>query len=176
MIAEFCNTMTSFSPCGRAAKKEFINFFFFWFVISFILFIVCFVLYLISFNVSINFSSFELSQTGEISSVPLSILVGLFSVFLIFEIWSAVIGGILTIKRLHDLNLSGLYYWLLTGTLLLLCIADGAVLSGFLAYIVLGCILFLAFADSYPFLNKYDTINNNGTRIADNNSDGKISV
>lgn len=176
MIEEFYQTMTSFSPRGRATREEYRNFFMHWSIISVALFVVCLILYVFSFSIKIKFSPFQISQMGEISSVPLSILVGLGSVFFIFEIWSAIIGGVLTIKRLHDLNLSGIYYWVLTFSMILLCIAEGGVLTGFLAYIITGCVLFLLFADSYPFSNKYDIIGSKKFRLTKEKIHGKISV
>lgn len=174
MFADFCRSLTSFSLKGRANKHEFVNFFLFWFFISFGMLITCFVLYLFSFNITVDFSTFSLSRTGEISNGFLACFVGLAVIFLLFEIWAFIAGSIVTVKRLHDINLTGLYYWLIVFAFILLCINDCKILTGFLAYVSLGGILFLSFLDSYPFSNKYDNMND--ISLKDKNCNGEISV
>lgn len=164
MFAKFCSSLTTFSLKGRTNRCEFTNFFLIWFLISLFFFITCFVLYIFSFGITVDFTSWHISSGGEISQIYLSAFVGLSAIFLIFEVWAFIAGSIITVKRLHDINLSGLYYWLLLFTFILLCINDCKILAGFLAYIAIGCILFLFFAESYPFLNKYDNIEEKSTR------------
>lgn len=174
MFSDFFRSLMSFDVHGRTDRRKFVNFFAFWFLISVILFVVCFVLYIISFRITVDFNTFSISQTGEISQTYLSLFVGIAAMSFIFQIWAFAAASVLTVRRLHDINLSGLYYWLLLFSFILLCINDCKILAGFLAYITLGCILFLSFAESYPFSNKYDKIKQNC--LKDTNCNGEVSV
>jgi len=174
MLIEFYNSMTLFSLRGRTTKKEYQKFIVHWIIVSFILASICFGFYISTFNININFATFEISGSGELSVFPFAFLVLFSSVFMLFQFWSAVVFGFLTVKRLHDLNISGWYFWTFAGLFLFICISDCTILNGFLLYILLGGILFLSFADGYPFSNKYDIITSSDGNLLKKLLHGKI--
>lgn len=175
MIVEFYHSMMDFSACGRINKKEYQNFFLNWAIITAFLTIICTICFIFTFNIKIDFATIDITRGNSLSLFPFFFLVLFSSISIFFEIWAAIIGGILTVKRLHDLNLSGLYYWLITLSLIMFSLSDGVILSGFLMYIILGCVLFLSLADSYPYSNKYD-IKDKKVNIAENSINGKVSI
>lgn len=176
MFIEFCNSMTDFSLCGRATKKEYQNFLLIWLIISLLFFICCVTFYVITFSIKIDFENFEFIKEESMSLTPFICLVVFSSFATFFEIWSGIIFSVLTVKRLHDLNVSGLYFWGITALMILLCVSTGTILAGFLTYIILACVSFLSFADSYPFANKYDMINRKNGKLFRRLPNGKISI
>lgn len=176
MLIEFYNSMTLFSLRGRTTKKEYQNFLVHWIIVTFILSLICAVCYVITFNIQINFSTFELTGSDELMMVNFIFLVLFSSVFILFQLWSVIAFVSLTVKRLHDLNVSGVYFWTFMGLFLIFSVSNCAILNGFLVYIALGGILFLSLSDSYPFSNKYDIIDGNEDSFLKKLLNGKISI
>jgi len=176
MIIEFNNSMTVFSLRGRASKKEYRNFLLNWIICSILLLFVCVVCYIVTFNIQINFSEFAFVKNAELSLIPFIFLVVFSSVFIIFQLSSLIFWGIITVKRLHDLNISGVCFWVLAVLPVVLGVSNCGILNGFLLYVILGGILFLSFADGYPFSNKYDIIDNEEEGFFKKLVNGKISI
>lgn len=161
MITSFCKSMCNFSFRGRATKKEFVYFIAFWILLSFL-----FLTVILATAVTVLGLHFDVTQ-GFILPHQRANLFGLFvftflcitiSVFIIFTIWSIISLSLLTIRRLHDMNYSGIGYWIWVSALFLLAVSETSVLTIFLIYFLIIGFVFLMFANSFPSANKYGKV------------------
>lgn len=161
MITSFCNSMCNFSFRGRATKRELMYFLCFWTLISFIS------LTLIStVAVSVLGLHFDVTKGLMIPHHNLN-LIGMFtfislclmiSVFIIFSIWALISLSLLSIRRLHDMNYSGVCYWVWISALISFFISETSVLTIFLGYFLVFGVIILIFSNSFPTTNKYGKV------------------
>ena len=161
MITSFSKTMCDFSFRGRSTRKEALFFTIMTLLISLIsLTIICGFAMMI--DLKINLSTGDISIPYRMKSVgviPFTLMVATICLYGIFNIWAIIVGSLLAIRRLHDLNYSGVCYWIWISALISFCIAETSILSGFLFYFLIGGIIILLSAKSFPMPNKYGKVN-----------------
>ena len=175
MITSFCKSMCNFSFRGRSNKKEFVSFLIIWLLISLImlttiLFIAVNILSL-NFNITngLTLPYHKMTTFGLISFITMCLFLGF---YLCFCFWSFVSLSLLSIRRCHDLNYSGVCYWIWISAFILFSVTETSVLTMFLAYFLLSCIIILIFANSFPSENKYGKLNTDDFELQINKQHG----
>ena len=114
MITSYVKTMSDFSFRGRSSQREFVCFLIMSLLIS-VLFVISFMwLGITVLGLKINFLNGDISipyrmkMFGVVPFILMSI-VGISFIF--YAIWTAISGALLAIRRLHDMNCSGVGYW-----------------------------------------------------------------
>lgn len=161
MITSFCKSMCDFSFRGRSTRKEFLYFLISTITISLLLLTVIFTIGITILGLKIDSGNVlsmprnNMNAFGMICFIIMNLLLG---IYCIFAIWSAIMGGLLAIRRLHDINYSGVCYWIWVSALILLSVNEMSVLTMFLIYFIFSGILILVCAKSFPTTNKYGKV------------------
>ena len=158
MITSFCKSMCDFSFRGRSARKEVLSFFILWLVLSMILLTAIVSVSVCSLGLNFSFEnglSMPASKMNIFSSVWFVILCITSVIFVVFNIWAFISASLLSIRRLHDMNYSGVCYWVWLSSLLLFGTAETSTLTIFTGYFLIAGIIAIVTVDSYPAKNKY---------------------
>ena len=158
MITSFVKSMGDFSFRGRASRKEFLSFVIISTIVSLLFLTTITALAVIVLNIKINMITGDISIPYRMKAygvVPFVAMMILTVTYIIFNIWAAVVGALLAIKRLHDINCSGVGYWIWIAAIILFSAAQTSVLTGILFYFIIGAIITLSVKTSYPYPNKY---------------------
>lgn len=158
MITSFGKTMCDFSFRGRSTRKEFLNFIIIVTMISLLLATLITALAFIGIGYKINPDTGSLVVPRFIDKVSLIIFSALIGIHAIFNVWAFISGGLLAIRRLHDMNCSGVGYWVWMALIVFFCTLTTSVLTGFLFYLILGAVVALAVKQSFPYENKYGKV------------------
>lgn len=161
MITSFVNTMCNFSFRGRATKKEFISFIIISILISLLFLTLILSLAFIILEMKINLITGDISipyRMRSIGAIPFFIMTTMSVFYLIFNIWAAISGALLAIRRLHDINCSGVGYWIWIASIIAFCSVQTSILTGFLFYFIIGSIIALSIKSSFPYSNKYGNV------------------
>jgi len=161
MITSFCKSMCDFSFRGRSTKREFLCFLALSVLISLMFLTV--ILFIAVTVLGLKFSSenglilphCNLNPFGLVCFIVMCLL---FSFYVMFTVWSFVSGSLLAIRRLHDMNYSGVCYWVWISAILLFFVSETSILTLFLGYFVISGVLILAFSNSFPCENKYGKV------------------
>jgi uncharacterized membrane protein YhaH (DUF805 family) len=87
--------------------------------------------------------------------MPIVILYSVLFVQIFFNIAAFISLSLLSIRRLHDLNCSGIGYWIWLTSLIAFCLNTSGIFSGLLLYFIIGAIIALAITPGYKQENKY---------------------
>ncbi|MGN0005743.1 MAG: DUF805 domain-containing protein [Candidatus Gastranaerophilaceae bacterium] len=158
MITSFVKTMCDFSFRGRSTSKEFLNFSLMWLLITLLTSTFILTLGISVFGIGYN-SNGELTISGSMRGIlPIVTMSILSACFIMFQIWSFVAASLLSIRRLHDINFSGVCYWVWISAILFLAVGECSLLTAILFYFVTGGVIVLASAKSYTKPNKYGNV------------------
>lgn len=160
MITSFVKTMCDFSFRGRSTSKEFLNFVLIWLLISFLASTLILTIGISVFGIGYN-STGDLTISSKMRGLgilPIAIMSFLTASFTMFQLWSFVVAALLSIRRLHDINLSGVCYWVWISAVLFLAVGECSILTAILFYFVTGSVIVLATAKSYTKPNKYGDV------------------
>lgn len=158
MITSFGKTMCDFSFRGRSTRKEFLNFIIISTTISLLLASLITALAFIGIGYKINPETGNLIVPRMIDRISLIVFAALIGIHTIFNAWAFISGGLLAIRRLHDINCSGVGYWVWMALIVFFCTLTTSVLTGFLFYLIIGTVIALCIKDSFPYENKYGKV------------------
>ncbi|MCR5261312.1 MAG: DUF805 domain-containing protein [Candidatus Gastranaerophilales bacterium] len=161
MIASFCKSMCDFSFRGRSTKREFLCFLAVTSLISLMLLTV--ILFIAVTVLGLKYSSDgglilphqNLNMFGMVSFIVMCLLSSFYG---IFSVWAFISGSLLAVRRLHDMNYSGVCYWIWITSILMFFVSEMSILTMFLGYFVIAGIFVLAFSNSFASANKYGKV------------------
>lgn len=161
MITSYVKTMSDFSFRGRSSQREFVCFLIMSLLIS-VLFVISFMwLGITVLGLKINFLNGDISipyrmkMFGVVPFILMSI-VGISFIF--YAIWTAISGALLAIRRLHDMNCSGVGYWVWFTSVFCFCFLQTSLLTAFLFWFIIGGIFALCINSGFPSDNKYGKV------------------
>lgn len=158
MIESFGKTMTDFSFRGRSSKNEVILFIMFYLMITMLFLTVISAISVLILEMRMDFVTGTITiahRMKTIGIIPFMLLGLAVNCFAIFTVWAGIMWSLLAIRRLHDINCSGIYFWIWLTCVISFCINQTSILTGIMLYLIFGGIIFLIVKDSYPYLNKY---------------------
>lgn len=161
MITSFVKTMCDFSFRGRATRSEFLSFMITSTIISLMFVTAIMTLAVNILGLKINITTGDLYipyKMRNLGVFPFVIMTTTIVIYAAFNIWAAIAGGLLAIRRLHDINCSGVGYWVWVASIIFFSTAQTSILTGFLCYFILGGIILLAVKTSFPYENKYGKV------------------
>ena len=161
MITSFVKTMCDFSFRGRSTKKEFLSFFAIWLLISIMFLTVIMALAITVLELKINTVSGAISIPHKMRTagvLPFILMMTTICAYVIFNVWAFISASLLSIRRLHDMNYSGVCYWVWMSALLLFCVSETSILTAILLYFLIGGLFALGYAKSFPSHNKYGKV------------------
>lgn len=160
MITSFVKTMCDFSFRGRSTSKEFLNFTMIWLLITLLASTFILTMGISVLGIGYNASG-ELIISGNMRALgilPIAIMSLLTACFIMFQIWAFISASLLSIRRLHDINFSGVCYWVWISAILFLAVGECSLLTAILFYFVTVGVIVLASAKSYTKPNKYGNV------------------
>lgn len=175
MITSFCKTMCDFSFRGRSSRKEFLYFFAIWLLISLLCFTIISSIAVTVLELKIDvinglsIPSYKNNFMGLIFFVVLCLT--LFS-YIVFFLWSILAFSLLSIRRYHDMNYSGVCFWIFLSAIILFFVEETSLLTVFLGYFLFSVIIITAFGKSFPYPNKYGNPYNEEIGYKINNQHG----
>lgn len=158
MLKLYLKSLTNFRFKTRASKHEFGNFFSVW------LFVTVLLTGFLSLFCAFNFKSFAdfvnsffLTPEATVSMPMMVVFYVSLMLFFCFQVVSAISGAFIAIRRLHDLNLSGILYWLYVFVLYVFLFGKNQnnALFGMLLYIILSGLIVLIFVRGNSSKNNY---------------------
>lgn len=159
MITSFANTMCNFSFRGRASRKEFISFIIMSLIISLMFLALISTLAVVVLQLKFDAGVLSIPHKMKNLGVLPFIIMSVTSVmYIIFNIWACISGALLAIRRLHDINCSGVAYWVWIASIVAFSTAQTSHLTRFLFYFIVGAVVFLAAKESFPYENKYGKV------------------
>ncbi len=161
MITSFGKTMCNFSFRTRATRKEFLYFIVMCLLLSSIFFsiIATFAVVILGLRVDMATGMMSISHKMKTLGILPFILMNLtIGVYVVFAIWSFVAGSLLAIRRLHDLNCSGIGYWVWLASIVSFLLNTSGIFAGVLLYFIVGSVIALSISRSFQFDNKYGKV------------------
>lgn len=161
MITSFGKTMCNFSFRTRSTRKEFLSFIIMCLLITSIFFCLIATFSIVILGLRIDAATgamtipYKMKTLGILPFVLLNLTVG---AYIIFAVWSFVAGSLLAIRRLHDLNCSGIGYWVWLASIISFLINTSGIFAGVLLYLIIGSVIALSISRSFQFDNKYGKV------------------
>lgn len=161
MITSFCKSLCDFSFRGRSTKKEFLCFLSLSILVSLILLTVTLSIAITVLGLKYSSESglilphYNVNSLGMICFIVMCLF---FSFYIIFSIWVFISGSLLAIRRLHDMNYSGVCYWVWVSSIILFSVNETSLLTVILGYFIVAGIIVLACSKSFPSANKYGKV------------------
>lgn len=161
MITSFGKTMCNFSFRTRATRKEFLYFMVMCLLLTSIFFSIIATFAIIILGLKINAATGVVSMPYKMKTLgilPFVLMNLTIAAYIIFAIWSFIAGSLLAIRRLHDLNCSGIGYWIWLAAIISFMINTSGIFAGVLLYLIIGSIIALSISRSFQFDNKYGKV------------------
>lgn len=161
MITSFGKTMCNISFRTRSTRKEFLYFLLMCLLMSSIFFsiIATFAIVILGLRIDLATGAMSIPYKMKTLGVLPFILMNLtICVYVIFAIWSFVAGSLLAIRRLHDLNCSGIGYWVWLASIVAFLVNTSGIFAGVLLYFIIGSVIALAISKSFQSDNKYGKV------------------
>lgn len=161
MITSFGKTMCNISFRTRSTRKEFLYFLLMCLLMSSIFFsiIATFAIVILGLRIDLATGAMSIPYKMKTLGVLPFILMNLtICVYVVFAIWSFVAGSLLAIRRLHDLNCSGIGYWVWLASIVAFLVNTSGIFAGVLLYFIIGSVIALAISKSFQSDNKYGKV------------------
>lgn len=161
MITSFGKTMCNFSFRTRATRKEFLYFMIMCLLLSSIFFCLIATFAVVILGLRIDMATgamsipYKMKTLGILPFILMNVTIG---VYAIFAVWSFISGSLLAIRRLHDINCSGIGYWVWFAAIISFLINTSGIFAGLLLYFIIGSVIALSITKSYQFENKYGKV------------------
>ena len=152
MLKSYCRTMLNFSYHGRSSKQEFSEFFAIWLTMSIIL-----AAFLLIGSGALFLPFFNTYYLKDLMPLNVPVFVVFSLIYIAFQSWSLVSFSLLSIRRLHDMNLSGGVFWLYVVLFFVLLLSNNVsnILFSFLIYGLFGGILVMIFNEGTKVTNRF---------------------
>lgn len=161
MFKRYLRTMNNFRCKTRASRHEYGNFFSVWLLISALCSGILYTMFKFIFTPEFDFTTKLFVPGYEFKITPIVfVFFGLCVIYGLFQVCSAVAFGFLSVRRLHDLNLSGILYWLYLFVYVIFMLNKNV--SSALFEMMFFCILagpaVMIFANGNPCSNNYGDV------------------